>query len=268
MKKITLVLLICFSVLACNKTNIMKDSTKVTAIAITPQKYDSSWTWKPKFSSTEFCPRNIVDSHLYSDEDRYLDKLIQINLREYADGQYYLDGELYYCPLYRDPNRVPWGEAYGWWVDRSFFYLFATTNEGASLYRNMNTESLEAVVYVTTDGEERLLFKSNSMLARADTLRVQDFGTVVIDDTVFAKAEDFASVLKAHANGTNRVQLKFEAIEGTVFDLNYECTTMPGLRYEITLIVDSTNTIGYVYAVNMGGMVSFELDHRWSIPQR
>ncbi len=246
---------------------VMPAEQQPTVIVLTPPKYISSWTWQTKILNGEFCPRNVVESNLNSEEHRHIDNLIHIKLQEQGNGQYYLDEELYYAQQYRDPNRVPWGEAYGWWVDRSFFYQYATTNEGGSLYRNMNTESLEVVVYVTADGEERLLFKNGSPLARSDTLRIQDFGVVVIDDIAFAIAEDYASVLNAHTRGTNKVQGGLDTIgENYVWDLNFECTTVPGLRYELNLIVDSDNKKGYVYAVNMGEIVSFELDYRWGIP--
>ncbi len=267
MKKSILLILICCLFLACHRG--LPSESEYSFIALERPKYDSSWTWRSGIGSNtgDFYPRGDYKANAYIDESKTISDIIQVDVNEIGNGRYLLDGKLYFSPQHQDRTRVAWGEAYGWWVDRNFFYQYAITKEGGTLYRNTNIDSLETVVYVTEDGEEHLLFENGSSLIRPETLKIEDFGAVVMYDTVFAKAEDFATVLYAHGNGKEGVLGGLESIEEDyVWDLNFECSKVPGLRYEINLIVDSNKTNGYVYAVNNGEMCSFELEHLWIIP--
>ena len=154
---------------------------------------------------------------------------------------YRIDDKPYVCieKVSTDAESETWPDSYyyNWSYDRRFFYKFADTSSGGTLYRNQNTDSLEALILADGTGWEYLLVSEDSPFAAAETMCIDDFGLIIIDDTLFGSAKDFEIPFYANTRGIDQKTVfplaepegEFDA--GSGFPLTFECTRIPGLRY-------------------------------------
>ena len=227
-------------------------------------------------------PSNARIKQFYKDKDRFLAFDIDLNLEartqlEEAINNTYPPGEWrreltkddvpYICieKVLTDIEAETWpnNDYYEWSYDRRFFYKYADTSLGP-LYRNLNKDSLEVLILEQNNGWQYLLARTDSPLASAETMRIEDFGMVVIEDILFGRAKDFEMLFYANTKGIDE-QTVFWSDEpedileenGWFYGLNltYECTRIPGLRYSFRAVPSDDNMKTYVNSRAENGRV-------------
>lgn len=171
---------------------------------------------------------------------------------------YWVDDEPYICikKELTDTEAETWPENYyyDWSYDRRFFYKYADTSSGETLYRNQNTDSLEVLILTNTEWEY-LLVRRDSPYANAETMCIDDFGLMIIEGVLFARAKDFELLFYANTRGVDQNTVFTTDEADDVLDLygwnygwnlTFECTRVPGLRYTFHAMPSDDNMKTYV----------------------
>ena len=187
--------------------------------------------------------------------------------KENENTIYVVDDVTYICieKVLTDTEAETWPNNiyYRWTYDRRFFYKYADTSLG-SLYRNLNTDSMEVLILDHNNGWQYLLARTDSPLASAETMCIEDFGLIVIEDILFGRAKDFEMLFYANTKGIDG-QTVFQSDEpediletyGWYYGLNltFECTRVPGLRYSFRAVPSDDNLKTYVNSRAENGRV-------------
>ena len=215
---------------------------------------------------TEFYPENKTKNrpsifHIAKDPVSITSK------KEDGSTLYVIDDVPYICieKVLTDTEAETWpnNDYYEWSYDRRFFYKYADTSLGP-LYRNLNKDSLEVLILEQNNGWQYLLARTDSPLASAETMCIEDFGLIVIEDILFGRAKDFEMLFYANTKGIDG-QTVFQSDEpediletyGWYYGLNltFECTRVPGLRYSFRAVPSDDNMKTYVNSRAENGRV-------------
>ena len=217
-------------------------------------------------NETEFYPESKAKHR--SDIFHIAKEPVSIRIeKENGISTYWIDNEPYICigkePT--NPHTETWlDKSYQWTYDRRFFYKYANTSYG-KLYRNQNTDSLEALILEVLGEWQYLLIRTDSPLASAETMSIDDFGLLIIEGVLFARAKDFEVLFYANTRGVDQETVFPTDESENVFELygkmygmalTFECTRIPGLRYTIHADSSDDNMKTYVDSRAENGCVT------------
>ena len=167
--------------------------------------------------------------------------------------KYIIEGTVYYpvenLHAYADASI----EEYIWLVDRRFFYKYADTKGGAVLYRSINCNSDEVIIYddgTTENDEDLILARWDSKLLDLSKYTINDFGIAVINYHTFCDAGLIERLFEVHTGNADAKQIDeeyFFANYDCCYDICLEYTRIPGLRYSFEVIGSDNNQL-FVYS--------------------
>ena len=173
-------------------------------------------------------------------------------------NHYHLDGQDY-IEVNNSIRGVGYYQYYEWSFDRRFFYEYAQCTDGGKIYKNNTFNIDDAYIYVTADGNEKLLFKRGSAFTSVGNYQLEDFGAVILDNIIFDNAELYADVFYAHTKGLTAEKSDIDTAERVGFDIIHitlECMRIPGLRYSFSILWDGSTV--YAYNRTKKQLVSFD----------
>ena len=273
-----LVFLIATSLVACGSKH--QDGREASyamlsfvAPAATP--FDRKW-YRYVYIFDGYNPTQYLIPH--KDElGRYSQRIDELNLKESeeavdclitktGDGlKYTIEGTDYYPLAGMVPEHDVSLEKFQWHVDRGFFYKYAETKQGATLYRSLNCNTDEVIIFVQNrshgNAEDVILAKEGSVLLDAGSYDISDFGIAVINDHSFVNAAFFEKQFAAHTKKTDDKQVDEDYwLDKTDRHtrLVFEYVRIPGLRYTMWMTESDQEPAVFVYSRAVNGIVCIE----------
>ena len=179
--------------------------------------------------------------------------------------KYTIEGSDYFPVTSVYPKNDVSLAGYEWHIDRSFFYKYADTKQGAQLYRSLNCNTDEVVIFVdgtqSANAEDVILAKADSALLDSSKYSIADFGIAVINAHSFVNAAFFEKLFAAHARGTDAKMVEEDDwMEKTdrFAKLVFEYVRIPGLRYTLWMSESEQAPAVYVYSRAAQSVVCIE----------